>query len=136
MRDSIPRAFSLSVLQTIRIVFRLLFTVPLLVLGIDGVRPHHPINESMAWTGWFRLSDILPLFSLLFKIVDTLTMISAVGCGISSGITLVVRSSLVLGVHSLMSCRFSSLVRLKVKSQHAMLREGRSVVDFSQENLH
>lgn len=37
--------------QTIRVVFRFLFTVPLLILGVDGVRPHVHINESMLWTG-------------------------------------------------------------------------------------
>jgi hypothetical protein len=33
--------------QTIRVVFRLLFAVPLLVLAIDGIRPHHHINETL-----------------------------------------------------------------------------------------
>jgi hypothetical protein len=38
-----------------------MFTVPLLILGIDGVRPHHHINENPFWTGkrlfrfWKRL---------------------------------------------------------------------------------
>ena len=34
-------------LQTIRVVFRLLFAVPLVILAIDGVRPHHHINDTM-----------------------------------------------------------------------------------------
>ncbi|KJA28832.1 hypothetical protein HYPSUDRAFT_128746 [Hypholoma sublateritium FD-334 SS-4] len=57
--------------QTIRVVFRYLFTLPLLILGADGVRPHTHINESMMWT-------------------DFLVMIAGFGCCISSGITLVI----------------------------------------------
>jgi hypothetical protein len=48
-----------------------LFTVPLLILGVDGVRPHNHINESMLWT-------------------DFLATIAGFGCSISSGITLVI----------------------------------------------
>jgi len=69
--NTIVRLTKFSELNTIRVVFRLLFTVPLLILGIDGVRPHHHINESMLWT-------------------DFLTMIAGFGCAISSGITLVI----------------------------------------------
>lgn len=58
-------------LNTIRIIFRFLFVCPLLVLGIDGVRPHVHINESMLWT-------------------DLLAMVAAFGCVVSSGITLVI----------------------------------------------
>lgn len=37
--------------QMIRVVFRFLFTIPILILGVDGVRPHHHINEVVFWTG-------------------------------------------------------------------------------------
>ncbi|KAF8963629.1 hypothetical protein BDZ97DRAFT_1904814 [Flammula alnicola] len=47
------------------------FTVPLLILGVDGVRPHVHVNESMFWT-------------------DFLIMVAGFGCAISSGITLVI----------------------------------------------
>ncbi|KAF7782755.1 hypothetical protein Agabi119p4_2131 [Agaricus bisporus var. burnettii] len=56
----------------IRVLFRFLFCVPILILGIDGVRPHdHHINESMTSR-------------------DLLTILAAFGCGISSAITLVI----------------------------------------------
>jgi len=58
-------------LNTLRIIFRFAFTIPLVILGIDGVRPHQHINESMFWT-------------------DLLAMIAAFGCVVSSGITLVI----------------------------------------------
>ncbi|KAF9486076.1 hypothetical protein BDN70DRAFT_870591 [Pholiota conissans] len=68
---TIVRLTKFSELNTIRVVFRYLFTVPLLILGVDGVRPHIHINESMLWT-------------------DFLIMIAGFGCCISSGITLVI----------------------------------------------
>ncbi|KAF8191061.1 hypothetical protein K438DRAFT_2018469 [Mycena galopus ATCC 62051] len=58
-------------LNQIRVVFRFIFVVPLFILGVDGVRPHKHINESMLWT-------------------DFLTMIAAFGCCISSALTLVI----------------------------------------------
>jgi hypothetical protein len=33
--------------QCIRIVFRFLFTIGFVILGIDGVRPHQHINDKM-----------------------------------------------------------------------------------------
>jgi len=45
--------------------------VPLLVLGIDGVRPHHHINENMGLT-------------------DLLVILTGFGVAVSSGITLVI----------------------------------------------
>lgn len=33
-------------LQSIRVVFRFLMVIPLLILGFDGVTPHHHVNES------------------------------------------------------------------------------------------
>ncbi|KAF9649491.1 hypothetical protein BDM02DRAFT_3083778, partial [Thelephora ganbajun] len=59
-------------LNQLRIVFRLLFVVPLVILGIDGTKPHgHPINESVVLT-------------------DIFGMVSAFGCLVSSAITLLI----------------------------------------------
>ncbi|KAJ7152135.1 hypothetical protein C8R46DRAFT_1229000 [Mycena filopes] len=58
-------------LNTIRVIFRYLFVVPLVILGADGVRPHKHVNESMVWT-------------------DLLTMVAGFGCCISSALTLVI----------------------------------------------
>ncbi|KAF4600088.1 hypothetical protein EYR40_007194 [Pleurotus pulmonarius] len=58
-------------LNTIRVIFRFLFVVPLLILGVDGVRPHNHINESIFAT-------------------DFLMMVGGFGCAISSAITLVI----------------------------------------------
>jgi hypothetical protein len=60
-----------SELNTIRVVFRFLFTVPIVILGVDGVRPHIHINENLFAT-------------------DLLVMISAIGCVVSSAITVVI----------------------------------------------
>lgn len=48
-----------------------MFTVAFLILGSDGVRTHHHVNENMFW-------------------VDFLAMIGAVGCCVSSALTIVV----------------------------------------------
>jgi hypothetical protein len=69
--NTIVRLTKFHELNTIRICFRFLFTVPLLILGVDGIRPHQHINESMIWT-------------------DFLAMLAAFGCVTSSGITLVI----------------------------------------------
>lgn len=53
-------------------IFRIMFTTPFLILGADGVRGHHHVNESMFWT-------------------DFLAMVGAFGCCVSSALTLVVR---------------------------------------------
>ncbi len=74
-------------------LFRFLFCVPLLVLGIDGLRPHHHINESMALTGRsqddskFSVGTFLMLYN---QISDLLVILTGFGVAISSGITLVV----------------------------------------------
>ncbi|KAG6878290.1 hypothetical protein C0992_008297, partial [Termitomyces sp. T32_za158] len=70
-RNIIVRLTKFSELNTIRVLFRFLFTVPPLILGIDGMRPHHHVNESMFWT-------------------DILVMLAGLGCVISSSITLVI----------------------------------------------
>ncbi|KAG6878001.1 hypothetical protein C0993_000961 [Termitomyces sp. T159_Od127] len=69
--NTIVRLTKFSELNTIRVFFRFLFTVPLLILSVDGIRSHHHINEKMIWT-------------------DFLVMISGFGCSISSALTLVV----------------------------------------------
>ncbi|EGO26162.1 hypothetical protein SERLADRAFT_407050 [Serpula lacrymans var. lacrymans S7.9] len=69
--NTIVRLTKFHELNCIRVVFRFLFTVPFVILGIDGVRPHQHINDKM-----------FP--------VDLLAMIAAVGCTVSSGITLVI----------------------------------------------
>ncbi|KAF8515325.1 hypothetical protein BU17DRAFT_25078, partial [Hysterangium stoloniferum] len=58
-------------LNIIRVICRLFMTVPLLILGIDGVHGHHIINESAFWT-------------------DMLAFMSAVGTIGSSTLTLLV----------------------------------------------
>ncbi|KAF8633272.1 hypothetical protein AX17_004447 [Amanita inopinata Kibby_2008] len=68
---TIVRLTKFSELNQLRIVLRLLFVVPFFILGIDGVRPHHDLNESMVVT-------------------DVLAMIAGFGCVVSSGITLVI----------------------------------------------
>ncbi|KAF7341263.1 hypothetical protein MVEN_01862200 [Mycena venus] len=68
---TIVRLTKFHELNMIRVVFRFIFVVPLFILGVDGVRPHQHINESMLWT-------------------DFLAMISAFGCCISSALTLVI----------------------------------------------
>ncbi|KAF8663650.1 hypothetical protein AX16_000892 [Volvariella volvacea WC 439] len=69
--STIVRLTKFQELNRIRIIFRFIFVVPLLILGIDGVRPHNHINESMFWT-------------------DLLAVLAGFGCAISSGITLTI----------------------------------------------
>ncbi|KAI6112015.1 hypothetical protein EDD16DRAFT_1806916 [Pisolithus croceorrhizus] len=61
-----------------RIAFRFVFSIPLLVLGIDGAQGSHPIN----------MSPCIAFCSN--KPVDFLLMLGAVGSFVSSGITLLV----------------------------------------------
>ncbi|TFK22567.1 hypothetical protein FA15DRAFT_671361 [Coprinopsis marcescibilis] len=69
--STIVRLTKFSELNSIRVAFRFLFTIPLLILGVDGVRPHNHINEKMAYT-------------------DFLVILAGFGCTISSAITLVI----------------------------------------------
>lgn len=41
--------------QSIRVVFRFLMVIPLLILGFDGIAPHHHVNASkyVALVLWF-----------------------------------------------------------------------------------
>ncbi|KAK0206521.1 hypothetical protein DFS33DRAFT_1315178 [Desarmillaria ectypa] len=58
-------------LNMIRVLFRYMFTVPLVILGADGLTPHTEINENAFAT-------------------DLLALLSAFGCIVSSGLTLVI----------------------------------------------
>ncbi|KAJ3554309.1 hypothetical protein NM688_g3178 [Phlebia brevispora] len=58
-------------LNSIRIAFRFMFVVPLLVLGVDGIRPHQHVNDSNFWT-------------------EFLAIIAAIGVVVSSAITLTI----------------------------------------------
>ncbi|KAI0695189.1 hypothetical protein C8T65DRAFT_584489 [Cerioporus squamosus] len=68
---TIVRLTTFHELNCLRVVFRFLFVAPLLVLAIDGVRPHQHVNESPFWT-------------------EFLACVSGIGCVISSAITLVI----------------------------------------------
>jgi len=68
---TVVRLTGFQELNRVRVFFRFMFTGTFLVLGADGVRPHHHVNESMFWT-------------------DFLAMIGAFGCCVSSALTLVI----------------------------------------------
>ncbi|RPD57949.1 hypothetical protein L226DRAFT_470081 [Lentinus tigrinus ALCF2SS1-7] len=68
---TIVRLTTFHELNCLRVVFRFLFVAPLLILAIDGVRPHQHVNESPFWT-------------------EFLASVSGIGCCISSAITLVI----------------------------------------------
>ncbi|KAN0081656.1 hypothetical protein V8E55_009280 [Tylopilus felleus] len=70
-RPTLIRLTKYHELNTIRVVFRFLFTVPLVILGVDGVRPHQHINDKLFPT-------------------DFLGIIAGIGCCVSSAITLVI----------------------------------------------
>jgi len=68
---TIVRLTTFYELNVVRIIFRLLFVLPFVILGVDGVRPHVHVNENMFAT-------------------DFLGMVSSFGCGVSSALTLVI----------------------------------------------
>jgi hypothetical protein len=68
---TIVRLTKFSELNNIRVVFRFLFTVPLAILAIDGIRPHVHINNKQFAT-------------------DFLVMLAGIGCVVSSAITVVI----------------------------------------------
>ena len=43
---TIVRLTTFHELNCLRVVFRFLFVAPLLVLAVDGVRPHQHVNEN------------------------------------------------------------------------------------------
>jgi hypothetical protein len=51
-----------SPLQTIRVVFRLLFVVPFFILAVDGLRPHQHINDVM----YVKLMAVLRLLLIWY----------------------------------------------------------------------
>jgi len=70
-KATVVRLTKFSELNIIRVTFRFLFTIPIAILGIDGIRPHIHINENLFAT-------------------DFLVMIAGIGCVVSSAITLVI----------------------------------------------
>ncbi|KAG9050027.1 hypothetical protein FS837_008007 [Tulasnella sp. UAMH 9824] len=70
-QEVVTRLVTFHKLNMIRVAFRLLFTLPLMVLGLDGIRPHNPVNESAFW-------------------VDLLAVSGGIGCIVSSILTLII----------------------------------------------
>lgn len=68
---TIVRLTKFSELNRLRVGLRFLFVLPLLILGIDGFRPRHVLNENMA-------------------ITDLLVTMAGLGCLLSSAMTLVI----------------------------------------------
>ncbi|CAE6383914.1 unnamed protein product [Rhizoctonia solani] len=70
--EVVVRLSTFHELNIIRVVFRFMFVLPLLTLAADGIKPHHNhVNESPFWT-------------------DLLAMLGAIGCIVSSIITLLI----------------------------------------------
>lgn len=69
--STIIRLTKFHELNTIRVVFRLIFAVPLFILAVDGLQPHHHINDVMFGT-------------------EFLCITAGFGVVVSSGITLVI----------------------------------------------
>ncbi|EKM53700.1 uncharacterized protein PHACADRAFT_260186 [Phanerochaete carnosa HHB-10118-sp] len=68
----VVRLATFYALNLARVVFRFLFTIPLLIVAIDGiVGDSHPINRSVFWT-------------------DFLLMMAGIGCFVSTTITLLI----------------------------------------------
>ncbi|CAE6480797.1 hypothetical protein ACGC1H_005257 [Rhizoctonia solani] len=71
--EVVVRLSTFHELNIIRVVFRFMFVLPLLTLAADGIKPghQHNVNESPFWT-------------------DLLMMMGAIGCVVSSIITLLI----------------------------------------------
>ncbi|KAG8735362.1 hypothetical protein FRC10_010681 [Ceratobasidium sp. 414] len=70
--EVVVRLSTFHELNIIRVVFRFMFVLPLLTLAADGIKPNHNhVNESPFWT-------------------DLLAMLGAIGCIVSSIITLLI----------------------------------------------
>ncbi|OCH92048.1 hypothetical protein OBBRIDRAFT_886557 [Obba rivulosa] len=69
--STIVRLTTFHELNCLRVVFRLLFVLPFLILAVDGVRPHQHVNTN-------EFGE------------EFLTIVAALGCTISSGLTLVI----------------------------------------------
>lgn len=97
--------------QTIRVVFRFLFAIPIIILSIDGIRPHHHINDTLYVTLVRSSLPVLIISSLVTVLrpvsnldilkegnrvlnarpKEFLAMLAGIGLIVSSGMTLVVR---------------------------------------------
>ncbi|KAH9981558.1 hypothetical protein BJV74DRAFT_887515 [Russula compacta] len=69
--NTITRLTKFYELNRIRVVFRLFFAIPVLILSIDGLRPHHPLNSSSFGS-------------------EFLSILAGFGVIVSSGITLII----------------------------------------------
>ncbi|QRW12979.1 transmembrane protein [Ceratobasidium sp. AG-Ba] len=70
--EVVVRLSTFHELNIIRVVFRFMFVLPLMTLAADGIKPsHNHVNESPFWT-------------------DLLAMLGAIGCIVSSIITLLI----------------------------------------------
>lgn len=69
--ETVLRLIKFHELNTIRIVFRFIFTISLAILGADGTTPHTHVNDSCFWT-------------------EFLAILAGIGVTVSSGITLVI----------------------------------------------
>ncbi|EKM53715.1 uncharacterized protein PHACADRAFT_260202 [Phanerochaete carnosa HHB-10118-sp] len=69
--NTLMRLVKFHELNTIRIALRFVFCVSLIILGVDGARPHQHINDKFIWT-------------------ELLSMLAGVGVTVSSAITLVI----------------------------------------------
>ncbi|PFH52200.1 hypothetical protein AMATHDRAFT_74476 [Amanita thiersii Skay4041] len=68
---TLVRLTKFSELNRLRVLLRFVFILPLLILGVDGMRPDHHLNEN-------------------FFVTDFLVILSGVGCLSSSAITLII----------------------------------------------
>jgi hypothetical protein len=71
--------------KLLRVVFRIVFNLPFLVLGLDGVMGDHGINESPYVCPSLRVGASLIMCRFWS---DFLFMLGAIGCFLSSAITL------------------------------------------------
>lgn len=69
--NTLMRLVKFHELNTIRIALRFVFCISLIILGLDGARPHQHINDKCFWT-------------------ELLSMLAGIGVTVSSAITLVI----------------------------------------------
>ncbi|KAF7362470.1 hypothetical protein MVEN_00594600 [Mycena venus] len=87
--DVVVRLATFFNLNCIRVVFRFLFTVPLLVLALDGLfDKSFLVVGSLFWSGTLELTVLAAV--QLIHVSDIFLMMGAIGCFISSAITLLV----------------------------------------------
>ncbi|KAG8874124.1 hypothetical protein FRB97_006114 [Tulasnella sp. 331] len=71
-QEVVTRLQTFHALNMIRVAFRSIFVLSILILAADGVHPHtHPINQSSLWA-------------------DFLSLVGGIGCVISSSLTLLI----------------------------------------------